>query len=283
MKNFLSTLKYNNLVPIFLGVVFLGGGAALAAPQVAKVLTENGEVSTELIRSTNLQHFDLAPTVTSVSESEIEHIITYTMETLAPTGGEWQVITKQGEFTISKIGISPSQLNEYVVRTLKELEEQERTYLASVQNIEREIYANQKTSLGGLLASLIGAKADDIKITKPEEREVVEGDRPDIVSPLPIIDDSNVASSTTSVVSGDSNVATTTDNLAGATSTDDVIASSSPEIISNTATSSVIIEQIETAVTEENQSEDSLSTEEELPIPTEEESTPEDPEVSEGE
>ncbi len=215
MSKVATFLKYNNLLPIALGIVFLGGGAALAAPQIGEMIGVPATVEAETLLNANIQDFNFSPTVTIVEETDEAYLVSYELTTLSLVGESWEMVIKSGQFTVAKASLDETGLQGKVVAKLRDIENAERIFLTRAQVAERNSVANSHPA--NLFSALIGRTPDDIYVP---ERERLPGELPEYTSePTPEAREENSGTSTKTIEDTllseiASSTATTTDNVA---------------------------------------------------------------------
>lgn len=179
-------------MPIALGVVFLGGGAALAAPQIGEMIGSPAEIKNEVLLNVDVENFNFAPTVTAVEEGDDAFLVFYEITTLSPLSEGWEVVLKTGQFTVSKSSLDDTGLQGKVVAKLRDLENAEKTFLARAQVAERDSVATSRPA--NIFSSLIGRTPDDIYVPK---RERLPGELPEhTFEPAPEVQEENSGTST---------------------------------------------------------------------------------------
>lgn len=215
MNKVATFFKYNNLLPIALGVVFLGGGAALAAPQIGEMIGSPVTVEAGTLLSADIEDFNFSPTVTAIEETEDTYLVSYEITTLSPVGESWEMVVKTGQFTVAKSSLDDTGLQGKVVAKLRDIENAERIFLTRAQEAERSSVA--ATRPANIFSALIGRTPDDIYVP---ERERLPGELPEhIPEPSSEAPRENNGTSTKPVENmllseTASSTATTTDSLA---------------------------------------------------------------------
>ncbi len=147
----ITFIKYNNAVPIILGLLFLGGGGALAAtnPAVQQSVYQQTQtvrsIDNTYLASVNLDTFPLQITVTSVSEDDTSYYVSYVMNTINVINYVWKNAQKTGTLTIHKEALKGGDLGLYVEGELAQIRDRELAVLKETQAIERRYGVTQKT------------------------------------------------------------------------------------------------------------------------------------------
>ncbi len=174
MRNLVDFFKYNNLVPITLGVVFLGAGAAAAAtPEVrdaaaAAVLSQQQEVIS--IDNTYIAGKDLATyapraQILGVTEDEDNYYVSYVLATIDLKNYVWMDVQKNEVMKVSKPDLGPYRdLGVYVTQQLKQILDRELAYLKNVQEKERKQVSQAvvATTYGGLVGQFLDTNMETL-------------------------------------------------------------------------------------------------------------------------
>lgn len=182
------TLKYHNAVPVALGVVFLGAGAAFASSPAARdaVLssaTTVRSVDNSYLLAADLISFDPKLTITAVVEDASFYHVSYSYRTIAIVDYVWRDIERMENLAVSKAALGDEDLGVFVARELGEVVEQRGVYLAEAQGIERAKGETAKVATieyAGLVGKLLDPKVTvfDGYVPVKEEVAVAEAERP---------------------------------------------------------------------------------------------------------
>src|SRR3989344_3627926 len=174
MRGLLDFFKYNNLVPITLGVIFRGGGAAAAAtPEVrdaaaAAVLSQQQTVLS--VDNTYIADKDLAAyapraQILGVTEDEDTYYVSYTLATIDLKDYVWKDVQKSEVMKVSKPDLGPYRdLGVYVTQQLKQILDRELAYLKQVQEKERKQVSQAvvATTYGGLVGQFLDTNMEPL-------------------------------------------------------------------------------------------------------------------------
>jgi hypothetical protein len=168
-------VKYNNTIPIVLGVIFLGTTGAMAAtPEVRNaVYTSSAQtvsIDNSRILSVDVDSYPLSVQIRTVTEDAEKYYVKYTLTTLALVDGVWTDSALSKELVVYKSALAGRDLGTYVSAELAEVREYERRLLAETQSIERTNGLSQKI-VATTYAGLVG------KYLSPSE-EVISGYTP---------------------------------------------------------------------------------------------------------
>ncbi len=164
----LNFLKYNNAVPIALGVIFLGSASAFAATDPQAILNSQQQVLS--VDNTYIAHKDLVQwspqvSITAVTEDTENYYVAYTFTTIDVKDYVWQDVSKPETMTVSKADLGPyGDLGVYVTRQFKNIIGNELSYLTEVQSKARA-QTSQKTVAtiyGGLIGKLLNDKTETL-------------------------------------------------------------------------------------------------------------------------
>ena len=189
MRGLLDFFKYNNLVPITLGVVFLGAGAAAAAtPEVrdaaaAAVLSQQQTVLS--IDNTYIAGKDLAAyapraQILGVTEDEDTYYVSYVLATIDLKDYVWKDVQKSEMMKVSKPDLGPYRdLGVYVTGQLKQILDRELAYLRQVQEKERKQVSQAvvATTYGGLVGQFLDTNMETLPGYTPVVTPPVEENR----------------------------------------------------------------------------------------------------------
>ncbi len=174
MRNLIDFFKYNNLVPITLGVVFLGAGAAAAAtPEVrdaaaAAVLSQQQQVLS--IDNTYIAGKDLAAyapraQILGVTEDDENYYVSYVLATIDLKDYVWKDVQKSEVMKVSKPDLGPYRdLGVYVTQQLKQILDRELAYLREVQEKERKQVSQAvvATTYSGLVGQFLDTNMETL-------------------------------------------------------------------------------------------------------------------------
>lgn len=160
-------IKYNNTVPIVLGVLFLSFGGALAAsPDVRDAVysetTAVQSIDNTYIAGKNLSSYTPTVQITGVTEDAEYYYVTYTFTTIDVVDYVWRDVVKSETMRVAKAALGNRDLGLYVTEQLKQVIDRNISYLREVQEIERR-QVTQKTvatQYSGLIGTLLSDSTD---------------------------------------------------------------------------------------------------------------------------
>ncbi|MEK7614037.1 MAG: immunoglobulin-like domain-containing protein [Patescibacteria group bacterium] len=179
MKHFLQFISYHNAIPIFFGILFLGGAGAFAAsPEARDTVLQ----ATEVVRSVDNSYivnvdvtnypYDVA--ITQVSEDGEQYYVDYTISTVDIEDYVWRSVVKRRTLAVSKDALVGKDLAAHVSTELTQAREAERARLIETQKIEQSLGTTQKvvaTEYSGLLGALVPPKEEVFVEYVPEQVE----------------------------------------------------------------------------------------------------------------
>src|SRR5579859_1621781 len=158
--NFLNFLKYNNAVPIIMGVILLGGGSAFAATDPSAIYSQQQQVLT--VDNTYIANKDLSTwtpqiTITGVTEDPATYHVAYDFETIDVDNYVWKDVTKKEVIDVPKAALGGKDLGLYVTAQFKNIIANELAYLNQVQAKARQNTTQETvaTTYGGLVGKVL--------------------------------------------------------------------------------------------------------------------------------
>lgn len=182
MNKFWNFLKYNNAIPLTLGVLFLSTGAAFAASPEARdaaaaaVLSqEHSVVSVDntYIVNKDLSAYEPQVQIVGVTEDDTTYYVEYAFSTIDVVDYVWRDVSKSVQLRVDKSVLGArGDLGLYVTEQLKQNLWHEGERLKEVQASERRNVSQKviATTYGGL----IGKFLDDSTETLPGYTPVYE-------------------------------------------------------------------------------------------------------------
>lgn len=173
MRSLIEFLKYNNLVPVVVGVVLLGAGAVIAAsnPTVRQTFLQQAVPMTQEVGAPpvtdsqellalDLGKFDPTVRIRAVTEDKESYRVEYSYQTYEVAAGKWRLLPKSGKLTVAKAFLKDRDLGLYVAEEIGEVVNRELAYLTEVQTMERAKLAAAKTKTTTQYAGLTGKSFD---------------------------------------------------------------------------------------------------------------------------
>jgi len=168
MRALVNFIKYNNLVPITLGVIFLGSGAAFAASDPQAIYNAQQEVvsvDNTYIVGKDLSAYTPRVQITGVTEDGDNYYVSYVIATIDLNGYRWQDVQKAEVMRVSKPDLGPYRdLGVYVTQQLKQILDRELAYLRQVQEKERKQVSQAvvATTYGGLIGQFLDTNMETL-------------------------------------------------------------------------------------------------------------------------
>ncbi len=170
-------IKYNNAVPIAIGLIFLGAGGTFAAtnPDAIYSTTQTVQsVDNTYITNVDIESYPFKVGVTSVTEDDENYYVTYTLGTIDIVDYVWQDVLKKGSMSVSKAMLRGRDLGLYVEKDLADLRNSEKRRLLATQEIERTNGITQKTiatAYSGLVGKFISPKNEEFPGYRPVAKD----------------------------------------------------------------------------------------------------------------
>src|SRR3989344_1799324 len=180
MRALVNFIKYNNLVPITLGVIFLGSGAAFAASDPQAIYNAQQEVvsvDNTYIVCKDLSAYTPRVQITGVTEDGNNYYVSYVIATIDLNGYRWQDVQKAEVMRVSKPDLGPYRdLGVYVTQQLKQILDRELAYLRQVQEKERKQVSQAvvATTYGGLIGQFLDTNMETLPGYEPVVKPPVE-------------------------------------------------------------------------------------------------------------
>jgi hypothetical protein len=167
MRGLLNFFKYNNAVPIILGVVFIGAGSAFAATDPQAIYSQTQQVVS--VDNTYIANKDLTTwtpkiLITGVTEDADNYYVAYTFTTIDVVNYAWQDVAKNITMTVNKADLGQRDLGVYVTAQFRNIITNEVAYLSEVQDkakndISQKVVA---TTYGGLVGKFLDTSTETL-------------------------------------------------------------------------------------------------------------------------
>lgn len=137
-------LKYNNTVPIVLGMLFLSTTATMAASPAVRDSVYSSESTIQsadnsYLLATNLEKYDFAVKITKIEEDAEYYYLSYELETIDVVDGVWQDIVRENILRVSKALLGKGDLEDYARSELAQVRASELYNLQLAQKNEEKI------------------------------------------------------------------------------------------------------------------------------------------------
>jgi len=172
-------LEYHNAVPIALGVLFLGSGAAFAATNPDAIYSTQQQVlsvDNTYIANKDLSTFMPRIMITAVTEDDANYYVAYTFSTIDVKDYVWRDLDKSQTMKVAKSALGPRDLGLYVSEQLGQLLDHEMDRLEESQATERRKISLKTVAnaYGGLVGKFLDSST-----------ETLPGYTPVVVAPPP--------------------------------------------------------------------------------------------------
>ncbi len=166
-------ITYNNLVPITISVVLLGGASAFAATNPELIYEERQEVVTidnTYIASLDLERYSPEVEIQAVREDDEFYYIEYILSTVDLIDHVWQDVERPGQLRVRKSRLTPQMdLGLFVTEQLRQKVAQEQRRLQETQRFEQEQVTQKQvaTSYSGLVGGRLSSRTETIPGYEP--------------------------------------------------------------------------------------------------------------------
>jgi hypothetical protein len=183
-------IKYNNFFTIGVMVIFLGAGMSFASSPALRdsVYASNDNITsvdnTKII-NTDLDSFNFALKINSITEDTEFYYVSYSYKTLAIVEGVWTDNVKSKILKVNKLSLAGKDLGLYVARELGDNVNYELSYLKDVQKIQKGLGLSKKvitTEYAGLIGKILDPKEKIIEGYNPIIKEEVL-----LATPIPVL------------------------------------------------------------------------------------------------
>lgn len=200
-------IKYNNAIPIALGVLFfMTTGAFAASPAVRDSVYSSStavqSVDNSYLLSADIDSYPYSFKVTSVTEDDDNYYVAYDFHTIDVEDAAWRDVARSAVLTIAKSELGGGDLKAYAEDQFSQLKSHEIDRLAETQAKERKAGLSQKivaTAYSGLIGHLITPSDEAYPAYVPPPAEQDPDSPLALAHPIPLVTwDENAA--TTSAV-----------------------------------------------------------------------------------
>lgn len=181
LQKIINFIKYHNAFTIGLILVFVASGVILASDTVreatiGKTVVEQQGIDNSALLTADLGDFDFSMQINGVLEDNENYYVSYTYQSLAIVDNVWQLVTREGTLTVSKIALGDRDLGLYVAEELGEIVDSELAYLAEVQTAEEQkgqTFVQETTKYTGLIGMILNPATKELPgyepVVKPPE------------------------------------------------------------------------------------------------------------------
>lgn len=166
----LHFLKYNNTVPIVLGIFFFSTTATMAASPAARAAIYNAEqqvvsVDNSFIVGVDLDDYDFPIEILSVREDDAYYYLEYRITTIDIIDYIWRESSRIDTLRVSKTQLGEGDLEEFAESEFAQLRAREEKRLLETQNYEKRLGSSQKV-IATVYSGLVG------EMMTPEEERI---------------------------------------------------------------------------------------------------------------
>jgi len=159
---------YNNIIPIGVAVMFVGGAGAFAAQTVisdAEVTRATVEVNTVMLMKLDIDALNDELEIISIDDVDSHYEVTYRFNTLTAVDGVWKEVIKEDVLKVRNKDrfANLKELREYLNEELYEVVQQDRVFLARAQK-EAQTESSPELSLALLTGDFDVEKPDQVVI-----------------------------------------------------------------------------------------------------------------------
>ena len=168
MKRIHKFIMYNNIIPIGVAVMFVGGAGAFAAQTVisdAEVTRATVEVNTVMLMKLDIDALNDELEIISIDDVDSHYEVTYRFNTLTAVDGVWKEVIKEDVLKVRNKDrfANLKELREYLNEELYEVVQQDRVFLARAQK-EAQTESSPELSLALLTGDFDVEKPDQVVI-----------------------------------------------------------------------------------------------------------------------
>ncbi len=259
-------ILYNNIIPIAVAVMFVGGAGAFAAQTVVQetgLLGVAQEVDINPLMKLDVTGLDAQLEILNIVDTENAYEVSYQFVTYAAIDGVWQEVLKQDMLKVRNKSrfTSATELESYLNEELYEIIEQDRVFLTRVQKqTETTLEGDAEVSFASLLGDFSVKKPQEVVVHTEKQTFLQSAAR--VVGSIITISTGPVAQSdgTGNDVEGEVVVETnqeTTEESGEASTSTDVVSTTTESVSTTTETTSTTTEPVSddnSATTTENTS-----------------------------
>lgn len=175
-------LKYNNTVPIVLGILFLSTSATMAASPAVRdsVYAQNSatvSVDNSYLLAMNFEEYPFAVQITTITEDDEYFYATYLLETIAVEDGVWQEVTQERVLRVSKALLRGGDLEAYINSELSQVRSYEQFILIKSQEDAKKAGMTQKV-VTTEFSGVVGKFFEPTKEISPQYISEIDKDDP---------------------------------------------------------------------------------------------------------
>lgn len=191
-RSIANFIKYNNTVPIVLGLLFFSTSATFAATPAArdavyKAETQVASVDNRYLLATNIDSYPFSMKVTEITEDSEYYYLAYDFNTIDVVDAVWRDTTRKSVLRISKALLGNGKLQAYAESELAQVRSQEISRLNETKKLEKSIGYSQKI-VATVYTGLIGKLVRPTEEIMPGYESVIAMDDPlRVKDPVPLV------------------------------------------------------------------------------------------------
>lgn len=188
----LHFLKYNNTVPIVLGIFFFSTTATMAASPAARAAVYNSQqqvvsVDNSFIVGVDLADYDFPIEILQVREDAEYYYLEYRITTIDVIDYVWKESNRTDTLRVSKSQLGEGDLEEFAENEFAQLRAREEKRLSETQNFEKRLGTSQKV-IATVYSGLVGEMLTPDEERIPQYAGVVDKNDPlRLKNPKPLV------------------------------------------------------------------------------------------------
>jgi hypothetical protein len=164
-------IKYNNAVPIILGILFLSTGVTMAASPtvrdaVYKTESQVQSIDNSYLLSVNLATYPFSMRITRITQDDEYYYLEYDFNTIEIHDSAWKDVIHKSTLRLSKSLLRGGDLEAYAESELAQVREHEMQRLKETQSYEKRLGTTPKT-VATIYTGLIGSLIKPTEETAP--------------------------------------------------------------------------------------------------------------------
>lgn len=188
----LHFLKYNNAVPIVLGIFFFSTTATMAASPAARQAVYNAKqqvvsVDNSFIVRVDLDDYNFPIEILQVREDSEYYYMEYRINTIDIINYVWRESSRTDTLRVSKAQLGEADLEEFAENEFAQLRAREQKRLAETQAYEKRLGSSQKV-IATVYSGLVGEMLTPDEERIPQYVGQIDTDNPlQLKNPKPLV------------------------------------------------------------------------------------------------